>query len=554
MNSVPLRNTLPQLLMVGLVLVTSILFCLDAAYSEGFSGIKRHITVYGNSPLLERQSDRERIAKEYHLIITEWWQNHAVKKIKKTNSSIITLFYRDLIGVLKSYDDWVEISKHDDWFMRDRRTGKRILHRTHKWYLMDITNMGYREHLVKYIAHKLSSYPCFDGVFLDDTRTRINLSHFVVEDGHTDESLELPQEPTARYHAGMISFLRELKARLKKMKIIINTDEDGILIEEVDGIMFESFVHGSWQQVDYFPDEVKWQEDLERLQRLVKQDKLILVHSGSRGTGDSLQRQFLFCLTSYLLSASGNSFFYFETPFTKEKLIPFPEYYWRIGAAKEDIPINLVEFKPIVKEPLTALQSWSLHGKQCVNIDRKETLTGRGAMKFYNTVREGCYLSKYFDISNSRHIRISCRAKGRDISNGNLSWMRFGILGKFTSRDKKVIKGGVDLLFDVGSYEWKKYKTFYDVPTGTHYYLVTALGFFPSSQGVGWAEDLQIDSYELKHHVLKREFQNGVVYVNPPKTILRAMSSMSSDYLDKISQTRISLPPNSGIILMKKAD
>ena len=267
-----------------LTLVWFALICLVLAVGLPVSGFaqeafKRHITVYGSSTLLDKYPAD--IAKNCNLVITEWWKNRSsVANIKKINPAIKIIFYRDLAGMLTSYDDWGEASKHPAWFVRDTVTNKRFVHNSFGWYLMDITNPEFRRHFVQYVQRKLVAYPVFDGVFLDDVPASPNPASFVIEGTTTPATFD-PAFLQAYKHA-VCSFLQALKAALGTKLVIINGNDYTQYIQYVDGIMLEGLFHGSWQAVDYYEDNVSWLTDMQSLANFLTLNKMVLVHSGSR--------------------------------------------------------------------------------------------------------------------------------------------------------------------------------------------------------------------------------------------------------------------------------
>jgi hypothetical protein len=290
---------------------------------------KKHIAVYGSSDLLITHANR--IANEYNIVITEWWKHSEVSKIKETNPKIKILFYRDLIGLRTDYDDWSIANQHATWFVRDTKTGRRIKHKRFNWYLMDTTNEDFKNHLVKYIEMKLQKYPMFDGVFLDDTVKLIDPSKFYIEGSGKNNMPHLDLDFVSGYYHSILEFLKELKKRLGHNLVYINTNDMNDFIAPVDGVMFEGFVHGSWQERNYYPNMDGWKRQILRLQKLIMTSKNILVHSGSRGHHIETYKPFLFSFASYLLCSNDKSSFFFETSQSKNKLPTLDEYNLYIG-------------------------------------------------------------------------------------------------------------------------------------------------------------------------------------------------------------------------------
>lgn len=491
-------------------LIITFFIYINSLNAKTGNQFKRHITIYGNSSLLNNYTAQ--IANDYNLVITEWWRSNDVIKLKKINPSIITLFYRDLIGVRADYDDWLEVSKHDNWFVRDEKTGKRIKHKIFGWYLMDISNNEFRKHLVNYLSAKIKKFPMFDGVFLDDVQKGINLSHYVIEGEIEENRPNLDNAIVANFQDNVRIFLEELKITIGGKLVIINTDDDSKYIESVDGMMFEGFVHGSWEGENEFRNVTNWYIDLEKLKNLSNTGKYILVQPGTKGEGNLAEKDLVFCLASFLLVCNEKTFFYFEMPSMRNKLPDIPKDYLLLGEAKENISIDGLKYKRIFGPSLGKLEEWNITGKDSINFSKSNEIE---SIKFNCQRQEGCFLSRYFQLSEPLAMKISCKAKGLNILIGDTSWKRFAILGKFFDKDKKIIKGGVDLIFDIGTYDWKSYEATHEVPLIAKYYLISAMGFFSTSSGIGWVSDLKIETIHLNKTTFSRKFENGNVFVKP---------------------------------------
>ncbi len=428
------------------------------------------------------------IAKTYDLVITEWWKSASVAKVKRINPAIKVIFYRDLAGIITSYDDFGEASKHPDWFVRDAATNKRLVKEPFGWYLMDITNAGFRRHLIRYLGQKLAAYPMFDGIFLDDVYAKINPESFVVEGAKTPGTVNPAYVQS--YSAAVSSFLKDVKAALPGKTIIINCDDAREYIEHVDGVMLEGFIHGSWQAATYYKDTVGWLADMHAFANAVLSDKIVLVHSGSQGNGDALHNQFLFCFASFLLLSNQNTYFFFDIPSTGTQLLPYPEYTRDIGPSLESVPSSMFATTVVKRSLSSSLSGWRTGGVPPVLI----YANGGSALQFVSNSQNGSYLERCINLSGAPvgSLNISCSAKASGVVAGSDSWMNFALLGKFYDANNNLLLSGADLHFDPGTYGWRAYSISFQLPPSTDRYCVAALGLFPSASGTGWVQNLQI--------------------------------------------------------------
>jgi hypothetical protein len=306
----------------------------DARHMHNKSiGFKRHLAIYGDSDLLIRFP--KQIAEGYQLLVTEWWQARYAQKIKEYNPSIRILFYRDAIGVRTDYDDWKSIQKEQNWFLRDHVTNQRIQHKAFGWYLMDISHSGFRDHLCGYLQGKLKEFPVFDGVFLDDVFQKLPESKFRQE---SDQAPFVLNDPgyEKKYKDSMAALLTQIKAAIGEKKMMINTDggPDWVLVS--DGVMFEGFIHGSWQPPDFTIDTDQWLRQTRRLKELIRTGKPVLVHSGGLGSPSNLESAMLYAFAGYLLYQNEKSSFCFEISPREDGLPSFPARGIDLGKPVQD--------------------------------------------------------------------------------------------------------------------------------------------------------------------------------------------------------------------------
>jgi hypothetical protein len=499
-----------------LTLVWFALICLFSAVSLPASGFaqqafKRHITVEGSSTLLAQYPSN--IASNYNLIITEYWNSSSLANIKKINSSIQSIFYRDLAGMLTSYDDWSVASQNPTWFVRDTVTNQPLVNATYGWYLMDITNPGFSQHLLQYIKQKLAAYPVFDGVFLDDVAATIKPANFVVA-GTTTPGTISPAYLQA-YRGAVASFLQQLKAALAAKLVVINSNDYTLYIHYADGIMLEGLIHGSWQAVNYYEDNTSWLADMQTFANLLKLNKMVLVQSGSEGSGTALQNQFLFSFASFLLLCNQNTYFWFQTPTTSTQLLPYPQYTQNLGPALQSPPSSSFAAAVIQRPMSSSMTGWAAtHGVTVVQAN------GGAALQFVSTGPNGAYAEQCIDLTGATTgaLNISCSAEGSNVVAGSTSWMTFALHGKFLNASNTLLQAGADLPFDTGTYGWKQYNASYQLPPATRYYCVSTLGFYPSSLGSGLVQNLQINSVVPATQWFESTFLQATVFVNPSNT------------------------------------
>ncbi|MBN2374349.1 hypothetical protein JXL19_11245 [bacterium] len=533
----------------------TIFFCVLICHASGVNGtetghkIKKHMVIHGASELLKTHAHR--IADEYQFVITEWWKYKEVAHLKGINKNIRVLFYRDCIGMLPSYDDWKVINKNDPWFVKDQCSGKRLCHRKHHWYLMDITNQGFRDHLVNYIADKLRLYTDFDGVFLDDAHTGIAQLDLLIEGEKTGAMPRMDPNFVRGYYGGLITFLKQLKNRLQTKMVFINTHDAGDHIEPSDGVMVEGFVHGCWQDKDEFISPDQWVKDVQLLERLLAQNKYVLVHSGTQGDIEDpgARRQFEFCLASYLLGCGDRSSFSFQDH--DGPLLPeYREYHMPFGRPIGPPAIPAIKINPIFQDSCEDWSKWPHHDQGCMDLDSTTFIDGKSSLVFHSHNGQGCYLEKYIPLPNriNGNLSLSCWSKASGIEYGDASWQRFALLGAYCDSEGNIITRGIDLPFDTGSFDWRFSTYSHIIPKEASYFRVTYLGLVPGSQGTGWIDDLEIAIKSLNKSIYSREFEHVWVWVNPTSRPQQAPHPLTGGMND----SPLKMAPHAGAIIEKR--
>ena len=289
-----------------------------ASETEPFK-ISKFITAYDFN-----EADIPFIASQFDIMDTYLSKGSQVERIKRLNPSFKAVFYKDALthrgGPIQ------------DWYVRDARTGSKLVNRDWGWYLMDIGNLAYRTSLANSIKNSLGSNPIFDGVFLDDVWGNAALGGFYQEG--TKEAAALPPHIIRYWHDNMKLLLIQIKMAIGKKLLIINTgafNTDYLALS--DGQMYEAFCHANWQSYGgYYPE---WQKIMNRMIMTSTSGKIYLAQSGIQKDATDLQtiKTAKYCFSMFLLGAGSNSYFYFSKNY--RGVTYFPEWDADIGSPAE---------------------------------------------------------------------------------------------------------------------------------------------------------------------------------------------------------------------------
>lgn len=292
---------------------------------------KIHLVAYFNF-----QNDVDYIASHYKTIIAEFSQSNAVSQIKSKNPEVKALFYRDIIMMHTSYDDWAEVDSHEDWFVHDA-LGDRLVNSAYGSYLMDVGSEGWRNHYGDYVKAKMDS-SSFDGVFADDTWV-------VLKKDVWDDSKNPTQAKIDSWSSDMAGMLQSVKSKIGSRLLISNigsllifptTSDLDSLLNLVDGIMDEGFVHASWDNDNYFLSLASWKKNIDYGIETISKNKILLAQSGTKGivSEDEKKKIMLYSFCSYLLAEGNDATFSFkDSAGPYNELIYYPEFDVTLGNA-----------------------------------------------------------------------------------------------------------------------------------------------------------------------------------------------------------------------------
>ena len=299
--------------------------------------IRKHIVVYVGWWTNEYT---DFIASNFDLVITGFDRASMIGRAKELSPNITILGYRDIMGILPSFDDWEEVNSHEDWFLHDVN-GNRLINKKWGWYAMDVGNTGWRNHYANYVKDKLDN-SLFDGVFADDT-----WNSFPAGSGYNPWTVpieDVPVEIKNRWHGDMLEMIRFVKESIGEKLLIVNTRNDGDYIDACDGKMEEEFVHPHWYALDeYHDDYINWGRKVESLKNISQRGKYYIAQSGTiipenptESDLDKVRDMTIYCLSSYLLGVSGgNATFGFSNNYSIDGYVYYPEFDVSLGS-----PVN----------------------------------------------------------------------------------------------------------------------------------------------------------------------------------------------------------------------
>ena len=490
------------------ILAAAVFWLLFAVPAESTPTIKRHLVLYGGFD----DAAIATIADNAEILVVGRIRHDQLQKLKKAKPGIIVLKYQHALSVPKGSRPWKSAVRNQKWFATDRLTSERLVQDRYGWYLMNIANMQWRDFLVENIAD--STEALFDGVFLDDCWDHY-VSKFVTEKGRKPGDPR--QEIIHNWQQYMTQMLAVLRSRYAKLIFINGAHE--CYISYVDGVMDESFIHANWHTETYFHPRANDLRSIDKIKRLSRYKKPILVQSGTSGKApDRIDSVFRYCLMSYLLVTSDHTYFNFHPAHTYHyrKIYFHPLFKLAAGSPKNGYHVhsdrpsksNLVvngDFDGNIK-------GWRvISGKPA--IDSIEALEGRSIRFAATGARRDMLASDYLPVAPGVEYTLSAYCKSKRNIPGSANYKRLGFQGRFYDREKRKIPGAFDLKVSAGTYGWQYYEaTFISPPDAATFQL--RVGFIGDGVGSGWIDRIYFGPTSYGELVYRRDFSNGSVFVN----------------------------------------
>jgi hypothetical protein len=272
------------------------------------------------------------------------------QKIFRSDAENIRLFNRDFIvlhyqlgcGNGQAYfidgDEWVSdwnyVNVHESWFMHEG--GQRLRQTAWDWYLMNISQGGYRDYWADSCIERMRNGDC-DGVFADSFTVDAYFDQLVpAHPWFTDTTLCIANwiprlEVYADYIQARLAATPERFSFIPNLGALVTSWDTTTYAELGDGGMVEGFA--AWGDSSYF-DLADWRLQMDRILDLVRRDKIVICQSYA---SDENFGQRMFLIGCYLL-IKGTRTYVNMIPDGAEELWYHAEYEISIGTPIGSLP------------------------------------------------------------------------------------------------------------------------------------------------------------------------------------------------------------------------
>jgi hypothetical protein len=459
-----------------------------------------------------KDTDVYRIAKNIDILIVGKVSYFQLKQLKQVNPDLVILKYYHCIGIYKSASEWNIVNQHEDWFVHDKNTNRRLTQKNRGWFLMNIANDDWRKFVSNQIAGQTENL--FDGIFIDGYWYRF-VRKFVSEGM---KQAALPAEDF------LINWIGNMTALLKQIRsvypnLIFINGAHVQYIDYVDGCMEEAFIHSSWRSETKYSTPSDYVRILKKIKDIAKYGKVILAQSGTKGDFISkINDIYRFCFASYLIAWDNNISFNFHPRHTYSfrGLYQIDDYRLDLGIPLGDY---YVEKKGVMSPNLLANGNFngSLRGWRVISgnpsTDSNNSIAGQ-SIRFKSSVNQSDKIvSEFIPVKGDMDYTISAFVKSKKNLSVDKRYQKLGLQGRFYDKYKKRITGGYSLNFSGGTYNWLPFETRHTSPSNAAYFQMK-LGFSANGFGEGWIDNVYFGVSTKREMIYRRDFSKGSVLVN----------------------------------------
>jgi Hypothetical glycosyl hydrolase family 15 len=206
--------------------------------------------------------------------------------VKALNSNIKILGYFDSIMASKTFSDWSAVNSHEDWFVHSLSGGRVERNVYPGEYLMN-PNSGWSNYFAQRCKTFLTTYPQFDGVFLDDAAIDLVGFDYTFKISYSQFATGV----VSNWESWMMSYMSNIKSTIGNDIAMANCYTGTVLAEKTKCMLWENFMHG--RSSSYSSSGYSISDGLQAIDSLHAQatkGNIIATNSGCSG-GTTAQKQ-----------------------------------------------------------------------------------------------------------------------------------------------------------------------------------------------------------------------------------------------------------------------
>ena len=191
------------------------------------------------SSTVSSTTNQKFIASHFDMLDCPHYYTDAAANIKVLNSNIKILAYFDALMSDKTEENWNTVNSHEDWFIHSL-SGSRIERVVYPGeYLMNPSS-GWSTYSAQRFKTFLTTYPQFDGVYLDDAVCDLVDYDYTFKVSYS----QFQTGVLSNWESWMISHMSRIKSTVGSDIVMPNCYTGTVLTEQAKAGLWENFVHG----------------------------------------------------------------------------------------------------------------------------------------------------------------------------------------------------------------------------------------------------------------------------------------------------------------------
>jgi len=226
----------------GLINILDITYVSNKYGESGWTNdndrIKKLSIAYSN--IMRYSANQEFIASHFDMLDCPTTYYNAVENVKTLNPNIKVIGYYDAIFEDRTWSEWQYVNNHEDWFVHDIN-GNRIERVVYPGQYLMNPNSGWSNYLAQKCRTFLTTYPQFDGIFLDETVSDLVDCGYLFKIPYS----QFGSGVLTNWRSWMYSHIRNLKTTIGSDMLMPNAYKDMQFCQGSAHVHFwEGFIHG----------------------------------------------------------------------------------------------------------------------------------------------------------------------------------------------------------------------------------------------------------------------------------------------------------------------
>ena len=191
------------------------------------------------SDVMSDTGNQEYIADHFDMLNCPSTYTTGAANVKAINPNIKIIGYYDSIMMGKTNPDWSTVNSHEDWFAHSLSGGRIERNVYPGQYLMN-PNSGWSNYVAQRSKTFLTTYPQFDGVFLDDAAIDLQGFDYTFKVSYSQFATGI----LSNWKSWMLSYMSNVKNNLGSHIVMANCFTGTEIADKTKCMLWENFIHG----------------------------------------------------------------------------------------------------------------------------------------------------------------------------------------------------------------------------------------------------------------------------------------------------------------------